>query len=248
MPVPASEIKTFADPAALAKGAAHEFVLQAREAIEARGSFSVALSGGSTPKALYALLASDVYRDQVNWERIHFFWGDERHVPPDDPDSNYRMANERLLSPLSLPDSNIHRVYAEEPDAAQAASEYEAQLRQFFKLTGPELPRFDLIMLGMGPDGHTASLFPGTPLVHERERLVAAPWVAKFNTFRITFTPPVINNARHILFFVTGEEKAQTLKSVLEGEFQPEQFPSQIVRPTDGTLLWMVDEAAEKLL
>ncbi|XGV97658.1 MAG: 6-phosphogluconolactonase [Leptolyngbya sp. BL-A-14] len=244
----AVQIQVLADAEALTQAAATEFVKQAKQAIATSGRFTVALSGGSTPKSLYALLATEPWRRQIPWSHVHFFWGDERHVPPDHADSNYRMTQERLLFQVPVPAENVHRIQTENPDASSVAAGYEQAIRQFFKLHENELPQFDLVLLGMGPDGHTASLFPHTKVIHEQTRLVAAPWVEKFKTYRITLTPPVLNNANHIIFFVTGAEKAETLKAVLEGEYQPDRFPSQLIQPTHGTVLWMVDQAAASLL
>src|SRR5262245_47883864 len=164
----------------LARAAAAEFVSRAVMSVQASGRFSVALSGGTTPKIVYSLLASDPsLRAQAPWDRIHFFWGDERHVPPDHGDSNYRMAREAMLASVPVPNANIHRIKAEYADPQSAADEYEADLQAFFELGPNDLPRFDLVLLGMGPDGHTASLFPGTEALQERERLVVANWVQK---------------------------------------------------------------------
>jgi len=221
--------------------AAEEFVRVARTAIGAQGRFAVALSGGSTPKALYSLLATN-YADFV-WNRVFLFFGDERHVPPTDPESNYRMVNESLLTKIAIPAENVFRVRTENPDATAAAAEYEAQLRRFFELKPNEFPRFDLILLGVGPDGHTASLFPDSPALDESSRLVVANWVAKFNTHRITFTFPVLNRAAEVLFLASGADKAEMLHQVLEGKSNP-PLPSQRVQPSDGKLLWMLDEAA----
>jgi len=221
--------------------AAEEFVRVARTAIGAQGRFAVALSGGSTPKALYSLLATN-YADFV-WNRVFLFFGDERHVPPTDPESNYRMVNESLLTKIAIPAENVFRVRTENPDATAAAAEYEAQLRRFFELKPNEFPRFDLILLGVGPDGHTASLFPDSPALDESSRLVVANWVAKFNTHRITFTFPVLNRAAEVLFLASGADKAEMLHQVLEGKSNP-PLPSQKVQPSDGKLLWMLDEAA----
>lgn len=246
MPLANPEIQVFANAEELAQAAAAEFIQRASAAIQARRIFTVALAGGSTPKSVYTLLATK--REQVLWDQVHFFWGDERHVPPEHPDSNYRMVYERLLLQVPVPPENVHRIKTENSDAGQVAVEYEQELRQFFQLTGNKLPRFDLVLLGMGADGHTASLFPGTSIIHEQKRLVAAPWVEKFNTYRITLTPKVLNNAACVIFFVTGSEKAQTLHAVLEGDYQPDRFPAQTIRPTQGTVLWMVDRVAARLL
>jgi 6-phosphogluconolactonase len=231
----------------LTRAAAAAFVERAARAVQARGIFSVALSGGTTPRSIYSLLASDAsMRARVPWERTHFFWGDERHVPPDHADSNYRMACEAMLVKVPVPAANIHRIKGEYADARSAADEYEADLREFFKLAPHELPRFDLVLLGMGQDGHTASLFPGTDALGERTRLVVANWVEKFKAFRITMTLPVLNNAASVIFFVSGAEKAAVLRDVLEGERG--RFPSQLIHPADGGLLWLVDAGAAGLL
>ena len=242
-------IEVVATAADLFHVAAEEFVRVGRAAIGAQGRFTVALSGGSTPRAFYSLLAAN-YADFA-WNRIFLFFGDERHVPPTDPDSNYRMVNESLLTKIAIPAENVFRVKAENPDAAAAASDYEAQLRRFFEIKSGdqpgdrpgEFPRFDLILLGMGPDGHTASLFPDSPALDEQSRLVVANWVAKFNTHRITFTFPVLNRAAEVMFLASGADKADMLRQVLEGKNTP-PFPSQRVQPIDGRLLWMLDEAA----
>lgn len=243
-----SNIQTFADPDSLAHAAVVRFIQIAREAIEARDQFTVALSGGSTPKALYTLLATEPWHNQIDWDQVHLFWGDERHVSPSDASSNFRMTQERLLSQVPIPPENVHRIKAENSDAQVVADEYEQDLEKFFQLGEHQFPRFDLVMLGMGSNGHTASLFPGTDAVHEQSRLVVAPWVEELHTDRITLTPPVINNAREIIFFVTGIEKAATLQAVLEGEYQPDRLPAQIVRPTQGKVVWMIDRAAASSL
>jgi len=243
-------IEVLASAADLFHAAAEEFVRAARTAIGAQGRFTVALSGGSTPKALYSLLATNYAG--FAWNRIFLFFGDERHVPPTDPESNYRMVNESLLTKIAIPAENVFRVPAENPDAAAAASEYEAQLRRFFELKSEpksgdlkpgEFPRFDLILLGLGPDGHTASLFPDSAALNEESRLVVANWVAKFNAHRITFTFPVLNRAAEVMFLASGADKADMVRQVLEGKNTP-PLPSQRVQPSDGKLLWMLDEAA----
>ncbi|MFI5340875.1 MAG: 6-phosphogluconolactonase [Candidatus Methylomirabilales bacterium] len=244
------DIRILAEGEELSRVAAEEFVLLANEAVEASGRFSVALSGGSTPKGVYALLADKEagFRARVAWDKVHVFWGDERHVLPDHLESNYHTAREALLSRVPIPPENIHRIPAENPDATKAAEEYAEALREFFRLSAGQFPRFGLILLGMGPDGHTASLFPGTTAVFEQTRLVVALWVEKFKTYRITLTPPVLNNAACTIFLVSGEEKAETLRAVLQGPYQPDRLPAQIVRPVNGQLLWMVDRAAAQLL
>jgi 6-phosphogluconolactonase len=234
-------IEVVATAADLFHAAAEEFVRVARAAIGAQGRCTVALSGGSTPKALYSLLASSY--SNFAWNRVFIFFGDERHVPPTDPESNYRMVNEALLKKISIPSDNVFRVATENPDAAAAASEYEKQIRRCFDLKPGEFPPFDLILLGIGPDGHTASLFPDSAALHEQARIVVANWVAKFNTYRITFTLPVLNSAAEVLFLASGSDKADILHQVLEGKSAP-SLPSQRVQPSNGKLLWMLDEAA----
>ena len=232
-------------PSDLFHAAAGEFVSIGQAAIATRSRFTVALSGGSTPKSLYSLLAAKYAA--FDWERTFLFFGDERHVPPDHPDSNYRMVNEALLTKISIPAENVIRVKAENPDAATSALEYENELRRFFALKSGEFPRFDLILLGVGPDGHTASLFPGSEGLKEQSRLVIANWVEKFNTHRLTFTFPVLNHAAHVVFMASGPDKADMVRQVLEGKHMP-PYPSQQVQPSDGTLLWMLDESASKQL
>ncbi len=237
------EIRVLKTTTDLFEAAATEFAAQASAAVRANGRFTVALSGGSTPKTLYSLLAT---KPGIPWDKICIFWGDERHVPPDHPESNYRMANEALLSKVSLRPENIFRIHAEEKDAAAAAQQYELTLKDFFHLSPGEFPRFDLIFLGVGPDGHTASLFPGTAALNETKRLVVSNWVAKFNTDRITFTFPVLNAAAYVIFLLSGADKAATLQEVLENKAA--DLPSQKVDPVNGKLIWMVDEPAARTL
>jgi 6-phosphogluconolactonase len=237
------DIRIFPTPQALFDAAAQDFVEQAKAAVQSRGRFTVALSGGSTPRGLFQVLSTKDHA-LLPWDRMFFFWGDERHVPPDHPDSNYRMTYETLLSKVPVPAANIFRVPAEDPDADQVAARYEKTLQDFFGLAPGELPRFDLILLGMGPDGHTASLFPQSKGLQERKRLVIANWVEKFFTFRITFTAPVLNAGRVVEFLVAGADKARALHEVLEGNASAELYPSKLVEPADGKLVWMVDQAA----
>jgi len=239
------EVRVFDTSPELMQAAAEEVVRGAAEAVREHGFFAWALSGGSTPRDLYRLLASPLYRDRLPWSDIHVFWGDERHVPPDDADSNFRMAREAMLDAVPLPAANIHRIHAEEADAEVAAKAYETELREFFHLKPGEWPRFDLILLGLGKDAHTASLFPDGEAVHERERLVVAPWVEAQKTFRITLTPPVLNDARLVVFLAAGDDKAEPLRAVLEGAHDPSRYPAQVV---EGNLLWLVDRAAARLL
>jgi 6-phosphogluconolactonase len=220
------------------------FTQLASQAIAARGQFSVALSGGSTPKGMYTLLASDAYKDKIDWSKVQLFWGDERSVPPTDSQSNFRMANETMISKIAIPPENVHRMQAEAEDIEAAAKDYENVLKQVLNFTDGEQPCFDLILLGMGDDGHTASLFPGTKALAEKNRVVVVNWVEKFHTNRMTFTAPAINNARNVVFMAAGENKRHPLKEVLIGERNPELYPSQLVQPTNGKLIWLVDEAA----
>jgi len=233
------EIRVLKTATDLFEDAATEFAAQVSAAVEANGKFTVALSGGSTPKTLYSLLAT---KPGIPWDKICFFWGDERHVAPDQPESNYRMANQALLSKVPARAENIFRIHSEEKDAAAAALLYEQTLKDFFHLSPGKFPRFDLILLGVGPDGHTASLFPGTSALTENQRLVVANWVPKFNTDRITFTFPVLNAAACVMFVMSGADKASTLHEVLENPGA--DLPSQKVRPANGKLVWLVDEAA----
>ncbi len=234
-----AEVTVYANPGALADAAAAHIVRLAREAVEARGRFVLALSGGATPGATYVRLAQDDLAGQVDWARVHVFWGDERCVPPDHPDSNARMARETLLDRVPIPPENVHRIPAEQ-EPVRAAEAYERALRDFFG----EAPRFDLVLLGLGDDGHTASLFPGAAAIHERERWTLAVYVEKVGAWRVTLTPPVLNAARQATFLVVGAGKAVCLREVLAGPYQPDTLPAQIVWPADGRVLWLVDRAA----
>lgn len=238
-----NNLRIVADAASLFHAAAQDFANQVESTLKSSDRFTVALSGGSTPKGLFSLLASS-YRERLPWGRIFFFWGDERHVPPDSSESNYRMANEALLSKVPIPPANIFRVPAENSDANRAAAEYEETLRNFFHPASGVFPQFDLILLGMGPDGHCASLFPGTAALQEKSKLVVANWVDKFKTFRITFTAPLINQARVVEFLVAGADKSASLYEVLEGSGSTDQFPSKMIHPVNGQLIWLVDKAA----
>ncbi len=237
------EIRTLNTPQELFEVGAELVAHAAKEATDDRGRFTIALSGGSTPRNLYNLLATNA-RTSLPWDRMFFFFGDERHVPPTDKDSNFRMANEAMLSKLPIPEGNIFRVPAENPDAAAAAEAYEQSLRKFFALEPGQLPVFDLILLGLGPDGHTASLFPGTAALQQKSRLVVANRVEKFDTFRITFTLPVLNAARTVAFLVSGTDKAPALQAVLQSDYPGEQYPAKLVHPANGKLIWLVDCAA----
>lgn len=240
------EIIVLADRSALARQAATRFVALARGAMDARGKFSVALAGGSTPRELYALLATPEFASQVDWTRAHFFWGDERAVPPDHPASNYRMANETLLAHVPVPAENIQRIRAE-LDPAEAAREYEREMQKFFtqaKNEGHGFPAFDLILLGLGANGHTASLFPHTPVLRETQRWVAAAYIDKVQMWRITLTAPSINAAKNILWLVAGADKAATVRAVLRGAYRPDDLPAQLIQPAPGRAVWLLDQAA----
>jgi len=240
---PPVELRRQTTPQDLFQAAAEEVIRSAADAIAQRGRFTIALSGGSTPRNLYTLIAANASAT-LPWNQMFFFWGDERHVPPDSPDSNYRMAKETLLTKVPIPSTNIFPVPAENPDAAVAAETYEQTLRKFFVVAPGEFPRFDLILLGMGPDGHTASLFPETAALEEKSRLVVANWVEKLGSSRITFTLPLLNAARCIAFLVSGTDKAAALHEVLEGKAPAEKYPSKLVQPREGKLIWFVDRAA----
>jgi 6-phosphogluconolactonase len=244
-------VRVAPDAPALMRLAAGEVVRRSEAALAARGRFAIALSGGTTPEGLYALLAepAEPFRARVRWESTHVFFGDERHVPPDHPDSNYRMARATLLGKVPIPPENVHRMRAE-LDAPTAAREYEAELLRVLG-AGPEgpargLPRLDLVLLGLGADGHTASLFPGSEALAERARLAVAPWVEHLHSHRITLTLPALGAARAIAFMVSGTGKASRVADVLEGPGA--SLPAGRVRPLDGDLLWLVDAPAAALL
>ncbi len=230
------------DPQQLAEAAARDFATKAQAAIAERGRFTVALAGGSTPKATYEILASD-YADGLDWSKVHVFFGDERTVPPDHEDSNYRMAQHALLA--YVPVGSIHRMRGELPPA-EAAAAYEEELREFFGASD-QPPSLDLILLGIGDDGHTASLFPETSALEIHDHWVVANPVLKLETTRLTLTVPVINSARAVNFLVAGEGKAEALKQILQGDADPRQYPAKLVRPADGPV-WIVDRAAAKSL
>ena len=233
----------------LNKLAAAKFVSVAREAILKRGKFTVALAGGSTPAGLYKLLATKKFRALVDWTKIYFFFGDERNVLPDDAESNFRTANENLLQPLKINAENIFRWQTEFKDAEKIAEKYQETIKGFFDLRASEFPRFDLVLLGMGDDGHTASLFPYTESLNEENKIAVANRVEKLNATRLTLTFPAINNAANVMFLVSGENKAEVLHAVLQGETENDKYPSQNVRPKNGSLFWLLDrKAAQNLL
>jgi len=239
----------FANGTEIACRVAADVVRIANEAAVARGVFSIALSGGSTPKTLYTLLAEHPsLRNSVPWDKMKVFFGDERHVGPGHADSNFQMAYDAMLSKAPLKPEQIHRIKGECADTAQAARDYEDVIRREFNLQAGAFPRFDLILLGMGSEGHTLSLFPGTRALHDTEHIVTRNWVGKLFTERITFTARTANDARNIIFMIAGADKACALKGVLEGPYEPDQLPSQMIQPTNGTLSWLVDQAAGSML
>jgi len=242
------DVRILEDAAAIAKHAAEEFIKSANAATKANSSFSVCLAGGSTPKTLYALLVSDAFRAQLPWNKIQLFFGDERHVEPTHPDSNFRMASEAMISKAPLKPEQVHRIKAENPDTEQAALEYQKELHSHFHLASGDAPPFDLVLLGMGNEGHTLSLFPGTKALRDNGRLVVRNWVGKLFAERITLTASAVNNAALVIFMVAGADKALALKAVLEGPYEPEQLPAQLINPKKGRLLWLVEAAAGGIL
>ena len=242
-------IRTYPDLESVSHAAAEEFTDIGRAAIAETGRFAVVLAGGSTPRRLYERLADTPFRAQIAWDKVEFFWGDERAVSPQHPDSNYRMANDAMLKHLNIAETRIHRMPAEQPDLDTAARDYQAEIATVFGLTssGP-VPRFDLLLLGMGTDGHTASLFPNGGDSIESERWVISTHIPASDSHRLTLTPLVINNARRVLFLVTGADKAETLAQVLNGPYEPARLPAQLIRPVSGNITWLIDENAARQL
>jgi 6-phosphogluconolactonase len=238
-------IEVLSDLEALSLHAASIFVSASKNSIAAKKRFAVAISGGSTPRRLYTLLGSDAYRHRVDWQTVHFFWADERCVPKEDEASNFRTAFDTFLSKIALPDKNIHRIKGEEaPD--KAARDYEEEIRRFFGES--ERPGFDLIILGVGEDGHTASLFPGSKSLEERVRLAIPVYLGEPGKNRITLTLPVLNNADQLLFLVAGPSKAAVLSEILGERKKKKGFPAGLIRPAHGNMTWLIDqEAARKL-
>ncbi len=226
-------IATYPDSDTLSQQAAQLIVRLAAESVVTHGRFTIALAGGSTPRKLYSLLGNEPSRSQIDWALVEVFWSDERCVPVDDAESNFRMAQEAFLSQVPIAENQIHRMHADWPDHDAAAQAYVIEMRRVFGTDG--IPSFDLIQLGLGPEGHTASLFPHQAALHEQERLV-------------TFTPPLLNAARHVLFLVTGSDKADAVHEVIEGEYNPDEYPAQIVHPPHGEVTWMLDTAAASKL
>lgn len=236
--------EVYPDHTALMRAAAQHFATIASDAVVMRGKFMVALAGGNTPRDLYLLLAQRWWRTRIPWDKSHIFFGDERCVPAQHPESNYRMVHEALLGKLVLPAENVHRM-AGELDPQVAAAAYQQEIVRTFGTTAKAPPRFDLILLGLGSDGHTASLFPGTAALHESEKLVVANYVERLKSFRLTLTLPVCNHARYIIFLVAGESKADIVNEVIGAPDRPgSRYPAQLIRPTDGAALWLLDRAA----
>jgi len=238
-------LRIFDDADALAHATAARFIELAEASTRERGAFSVALAGGSTPKRVYRLLGGEELRARVRWQSVQVFFGDDRCVPPDHPDSNYRMASEALLSRVPLPSENVRRMLGE-ADAETGARLYERELRSYFD--ADDWPRFDLVLLGMGDDGHTASLFPYTAALEERTRWVVANRVEQLDAFRLTLSAPAINRARQIVFNVAGAAKAERLREVFKGRCDPSRLPAQLIHPVAGRLEWLVDRAAAEKL
>jgi len=232
------------DTESLAIAAAEHFVASARAAIARRGRFTAALAGGSTPRGVYRRLAEKEFSKRVEWAHVHLFWGDERCVPPDHPDSNYGMAYETLIAHVPIPGEQVHRMRGEDPPL-EAAAAYEELLRAHF---GTGKQTFDLVLLGMGEDGHCASLFPGTAAIHETERWVVAHYVDKLDAWRITLTPAVLNVADEVAFIVSGKEKAERVRQVQNDAYRPGTLPAQVIRPANGRLNWYLDSLAASRL
>lgn len=238
-------IRRYPDAEGVSRAAAQDLVEVARDAIAARGRFCVALSGGSTPRRMYEILSEAPRWARLEWDRVEFFWGDERAVPPDHPDSNYGAAASALLRKLDIPPERIHRILGELPDVEEAGARYQEELARVFAAPVDGLPPiFDLVLLGMGPDGHTASLFPYSQPLTERRRWVVGHQVARLGKGRITMTPPILNRAAEVRLLVTGADKAGVLREALLGPREPERLPVQLVTPEAGRLVWMLDRAA----
>lgn len=242
------EVRVYSNSLLLSRALAERVANVAEKAFAARGRFVVCLAGGSTPRAAYELLTTQEYTSLVDWQNAYVFWGDERCVPPESPESNARMVRETLLNFVPVPVNHIYRIHGEmEPELA--ARQYDETLREFFRhRMASALPRFDLVLLGMGSDGHTASLFPGASVLREQTRWVAAHHVPSLDAWRITLTPPALNAAANVIFLVAGAEKAETVRSVLEGPEIPGQLPAQLIKPENGSLLWLLDDHAASRL
>jgi 6-phosphogluconolactonase len=237
-------IRVYNDLEALSQSAAELFAVQSRQASLICGRFSVALSGGETPRRMYEILASPPYRERVHWDEVHIFWSDERCVPEDDPRNNARIARQTLLNQVPIPPDHIHPISCD-TTPQQAAMQYEQELKEFFS---SQNPNFHLILLGLGANGHIASLFPHTPVLNEKVKWVSEVYVKELGMHRITFTAPYINQAGQVVFLVSGADKAQVLENVLEGPYQPRERPAQLIRPDGKPPIWLVDKAASHKL
>ena len=247
--MPARRITRFPSPAQVSQAAAEALIRIAGDAVAKRGRFTVVLSGGSTPRRLYETLAATPYSDQVVWGKVEFFWGDERAVPPDHSDSNYRMAHEALLGRIDIADTQVHRMPAERKDREDAAWDYQVEIARVFGVDpNGEPPRLDLVLLGMGADGHTASLFPYTEGLKEETRWVVSNYAPNLDSYRLTMTPPILNRTAHVIFLVVGADKAKTLAQVLEGSIDTNRLPAQLIKPEEGELTWLIDEPAASAL
>lgn len=243
-----TNIRIFPDLKTLNRFAAEIFIRIGNEAIQKQDRFTVALAGGSTPKSLYRLLAGEPFKHQIEWQNVFFFFGDERNVLPESQESNYLMTDENLFQPLQILPENIFRWKTELTDAEIIADVYQASIVKFFNLADGEFPRFDLILLGMGDDGHTASLFPYTKALDEKVKIAVANAVEKLAIDRLTLTFSVLNNAANVVFLVAGENKAETFQAVTEGEYQPDKYPAQNITSENGSIFWLVDADAAKML
>jgi 6-phosphogluconolactonase len=234
------DIETFPDLDALSRGALEELLRILRDAVTDRGRFAVALAGGRTPARMYSLWAQQKYQEQTPWDRVQLFWGDERYVPHDDPRSNYRMARETLIARVPIPAANVHPMPTDLPQPEMAAEAYQEELRKFF---GPAVPAFDVQLLGLGVEGHTASLFPGSPVLDDNRRWVAAVEVPAEPPLRLTLTPAVLNSGRNTFFLVAGEDKGEIFEALRnEPETRPSRYPAGKIRPA-GRTIWFLDQA-----
>ncbi len=243
--MPARRVRRFPSSEQVSQAAAEAFIRIAGDAVTKRGRFTVVLSGGSTPRRLYEILAASPYSDRVVWGKVEFFWGDERAVPPDHRDSNYRMAYEALLGRINIADTQVHRMPAERKDREDAAWDYQVEIARVFGVDpNGEPPHLDLVLLGMGADGHTASLFPYTEGLKEETRWVVSNYAPNLDSYRLTMTPPILNRTAHVIFLVVGADKAKTLAQVLEGSIDTNRLPAQLIKPEEGELTWLIDEPA----
>ena len=237
-------IRIYNDLESLSQAAAELFTIQSRQASLICGRFSVALSGGETPRRLFEILATSPYRERIHWDEVHIFWSDERCVPENDPRNNAHMARQTLLDQVPIPTANIHPIRGDQ-SPQQAAIQYERELREFFSVQNPN---FHLVLLGLGANGHIASLFPHTEVLNEQGRWVSEVYIPELGMYRITFTAPFINQASQVVFLVSGRDKSSVLKNVLEGTYKPHKLPAQLIRPNGAQPIWLVDMAASRKL